>query len=109
MSICSNASSIVSYNGQEMEVEKAIDDLFPKIQTFINDCHCSIRELSYCEDRNETYLDALQMHLDICSNIDGMIKLFKELKSVSKQLVGPPPKDMKDEVKAFIEQYKNNN
>ena len=104
-SICSNASSI-NFRGEEVEVDVAIDSLFQEIQQNLNNCQCSLRELSMSEERADTFLEAVGHHFEIDDYVDTLLSLFSELKGVSKQCLGTCPKEHKDEYKKLVDDRK---
>ena len=101
MSVSSARSSMsVSYCGSEMPLEQALDDVFQKLQQHLNSSHCAVRSMSMLEeqsmDENEDFKDCVKYDDIIQDDTDGMIALFKDLKSISKQVLGKPPNpDMK--------------
>ena len=101
MSVSSARSSMpVSYCGSEMPLEQALDDVFQKLQQHLNDAHCAVRSMSMLEeqsmDEDEDFKEATKYDDTIQDDVDGMIALFKDLKSISKQVLGKPPNpDMK--------------
>jgi hypothetical protein len=101
MSVSSAKSSMsVSYCGSEMPLEEALDDVFQKLQQHLNDAHCAVRSMSMLEeqslDEDSDWKDATKYDNVIQDDIDGMIALFKDLKNISKQVLGKAPNpDMK--------------
>ena len=101
MSVSSARSSMsVSYCGSEMPLEQALDDVFQKLQQHLNNSHCAVRSMSMLEeqsmDEDEDFKEATKYDDIIQDDVDGMIALFKDLKSISKQVLGKPPNpDMK--------------
>jgi len=101
MSVSSAKSSMsVSYCGSEMPLEEALDDVFQKLQQHLNDAHCAVRSMSVLEeqslDEDSDWKDATKYDNVIQDDIDGMIALFKDLKNISKQVLGKAPNpDMK--------------
>ena len=101
MSVCSTKSSIsVSYCGSEMPLEQALDDVFQKLQQHLNAAHCAVRSMAMSEDQSmdedDDFKDLVKYNDIIQDDTDGMIELFKDLKSISKQVLGKPPNpDMK--------------
>jgi hypothetical protein len=90
----------VSYCGSEVALEEALDDVFQKLQHHLNSCHCAVRSMSMLEeqsvDENEDFKEATKYDDTIQNDVDGMVALFKDLKSISKQVSGKPPNpDMK--------------
>lgn len=108
MSTCSSVMSEVSvtWNGEETNLETCVDETFKMVQQHVNGIHCQIRELAMVPERNEDYMVALDLYLDIEKDINGIGNLFKELKKVSKGVLGPVPKDLKTEVAQRKEQWK---
>lgn len=107
MSTCSNGSQIsVSYFGEEMNFDTMLDNCFTQMQTYLNDLHCQVRELSMVDEQDSDYLVALDLYHSIVDNIDGLAELMSELKSVSKQVLGPCPKESKLKVKAKTDLWK---
>ncbi len=109
MSICSAMSDMsVSYCGSEMPLEQALDECFVSLQDTLNHLHCYVRELGMLPEQDSDYMVGLDKVLQINDGIDDMTDLFKELKSVSKQVIGNPDKSIKEEVKKKIETHKAN-
>ena len=107
MSVSSNGSQLsVSYFGEEMDFDSMCDTCFKDLQQFLNDVHCKVRELSMCEEQDNEYLVALSYHLEIRDGIDGITALLKELASVSKQVLGKPPTELKEQVKTIVDAHK---
>ena len=87
MSVSSNGSQIsVSYFGEEMDFDTMCDTCFRDLQSYLNNIHCKVRELSMCEEQDNEYIVALSYHLEIRDGIDGISTLLKELASVSKEV-----------------------
>ena len=104
-SIASNATS-VSFRGEEMDVSDALDLLFRDLQENLNHCHCSVRQLAQCEERADTFMEAAEFDFQIQNYVDELTVLFKELKQVSKDVLGKPPPEYKDEYKEALEKRK---
>ena len=102
-SICSNMTQMtVSAFGEEMPIEQALDNVFKEIQEHINELHVSIRNLCMTQDRGESYIYAYQYYHDITTHITEGAGLFKELKSVMKQILPKRPKGL---IKTFEKDY----
>lgn len=109
MSVASSTRSTasVSFYGDEIEFEKAIDQTFLDCQEHLNQLHVEVRNLSMCDvDDHQVYMEALKAFHAVLDNIDGLAVVFKELKSVAKQALGPAPKALKEEVKQEVERWK---
>jgi hypothetical protein len=104
-SIASN-TSYVSFRGEEMDTSEALDMLFKDIQENLNNCHCCIRQLAQCEDRNDTFLEAAEFDFQIQDFVDELAGLFKELKGVSKDVLGKPPPEYKNLYAIALEKRK---
>lgn len=108
MSIASSCMSEVSvnWNGEEVDLETAVDETFKLAQTYLNGIHCQIRDLAQVEERNECYMTALDMYLSMEKDINGIAEVFKDLKHCAKQVLGSVPKELKTEVAQRKEQWK---
>jgi hypothetical protein len=108
MSLCSTMSTMsVSIFGEEVVLETAVDNIFIKIQTSINDTHCEVRNLCMDLDRENDFKISYEHHDSICNYVDDLNVLFKELKSVSSQVLGKPDNDDdKQWLKSKIERKK---
>ena len=105
-SVASNATTISWRGEDDVDVDVALDELFRELQENLNHCHCSIRQLAQCEERNDTFLEASEHHFAIEDYTDTLLGLFTELKGVSKQVLGPCPTEHKAEYKALVEKRK---
>ncbi len=93
-STCSMMSSFsVSLFGEEVKLEKAIDDIFKQIQDSINHTHYQIREMCMDLDRDDDFKVSFGHYEKINNYVDDLGILFKELKSVSIQVLGKPNTD----------------
>lgn len=108
-SIASNASGITvsAFGEEEMDFDVAVDKVFGDLQNFVNNTHCEVRQLSMCEERADTYCEALEIWHNLDVNISGALNLFKELKSISKQVLGKPPPAYKEDASKMILKWKN--
>ena len=98
-STCSQMSgmTVSAFGDNEMDLEEALDHVFVDLQTFVNGTHCGVRELSMCEDRNDTFIEASKLWRVIDRDITGALYLFKELKSITKQILGNAPPEYRAE------------
>lgn len=105
-SVCSNMS--VSCLGEDdVDIDVAIDKVFNLIQSKVNDAQCCLRQMAMSEQQDIPYIEVAQLHYNIEDFCDGIVTLFKELKNVSKQVLGKPQtNEEKDEFKAFLEKRK---
>ena len=107
MSISSNGSQMsVSYYGEEKDFDDMCDECFRDLQSYMNDIHSKVRQLAIIPEQDNNYMVGVDCYLQIQNGIDGISSLMKELKSVSKQVLGKPPTELKDQVKAKMDAYK---
>jgi hypothetical protein len=104
-SVGSNTSSI-AFRGEEIDLSDALDLLFKDLQENLNHCHCAVRQLAQCEDRADTYLEAAEFDFQIQDFVDELSGLFKELKHVSKDVLGKPPPEYKNLYAIALEKRK---
>ena len=90
MSQCSNASSMVSYRGEEIDLEQALDENIRELQCFLNSLQCSLRQINMGNEQDLEYADALKESDNVEDAIDDMQYLFQELRDIAHQLVGEP-------------------
>jgi hypothetical protein len=101
-SICSTMSTMsVSVFGEEIILEQALDSIFKQLQTSLNDCHSQTREMAMDLDRDDDFKIFYEHDRKIQEFVDGLTVLFKELKSVSKQVMGKPDNE---EDKAWLKE-----
>jgi hypothetical protein len=107
-STCSSVMSETSviWNGEETDLETCVDETFKLAQQHMNGIHVQIRELAQVPERNEDYLTALDIYLELEKDINGLADIFKELKKVSKSVLGSPPKELKSEVASRMAKWK---
>jgi hypothetical protein len=106
MNSAMSGMTVSCFGEDDMDFEEAVDKVFAELQTFVNDQQCGVRTLAMCEERADTYLEALQIWHELDENIAGALNLFSELRSIAKQVLGRPPKDMKVEVKNQLDLWK---
>jgi hypothetical protein len=93
----------VSYNGQEVMLEVAIDDVFKKLQTFLNSLQCSLRTLCMLIDQDGDYQEAVRLNDELEDGVEGMDHLFKDLKNITSQVMIKPETP---EEKEFLKSHK---
>lgn len=122
MSVCSDLSNVsVSIHGQEVNVEKALDDTIRALQSHLNDLQVVFRQIAMSSEQflgDETQVDSkeygkLTISNDLilsCKQVDKMQEhivkmngLFDDLMSMSMQLVYEP--ESSDE-KKYLKEYK---
>ena len=106
-SINSTTSTPVNFRGdEEIDLEEALRLLYLDLQHNLNHSQCVIRTLSLCPERDESFLDAVNIKHELDDHIDVLIDLFTELQNVSKQCLGICPKKYKVEYKALVDARK---
>ena len=106
MSSVGSNSSVVSFRGEEVDLDTALRDLYSDIQSNLNNSQGTIRTLSLCEERSDTFIEAVGIYHELNDFIDVLLELFTELQDVSKQCLGPCPKEYKVEYKALVDARK---
>ena len=95
-SICSAMSDAsISYNGEEMNLDDAIDHIFRELQVHINQTHVEIREICQWDLRGEDYEETKVYFDNMVTHITEGCALFKDLTKVIKQIMPPKPKPLK--------------
>ena len=107
MSVCSNSSSIVSFRGEQIDINDALDTLFRDLQQKLNYCHSTVRTLVMSEDREESYIEMATHVWEIEDYTDILDELFGELRTVSKEILGKCPPEEKDEFKKISDKRKD--
>lgn len=97
----------VVLNGEEIDIDSAINGTYRDIQGYLNTTQSQLRNLAQAEERSETF----RYSHEICSNIDVNIKeileLFKDLKSMVKQIrLKPTSEEDKQWQIAYDTQFK---
>lgn len=124
MSICSDLSNVsISVRGEEVNVEKALDDTIRALQKHLNELQMLFRQIAMSseqqmgievkiESKNYGTLTVSEDLLLSCKQVDGMQEqivkmngLFDDLMSMSMQLTYEP--ESLDE-KKYLKEYKAN-
>ena len=108
MSISSAMSGLsVSMHGEECSLEEAVTSTFKEIQTNLNACENNICGLAVADDRGDfRYSYELQKKIEF--NLSEMLLLFKDLKSIVKQVKLKPTNDGdRDWIKSFDIEWEN--
>jgi hypothetical protein len=103
-SICSTMStmSVSVFGEDDVVLEVALDSIFKQLQTSLDDAHCEIRTMAMDLDREcNDFKISYEHDSKIQEYVDGLAGLFKELKSVSKQVMGKPDNE---EDKAWLKE-----
>jgi len=93
MSISSAMSGMsVSMHGEEVSLEDAVNDCFKSIQTHINNTQNNICGLATADDRGD-FRYSYELQCKINYSLAEMLILFKDLKSIVKQIKLKPETD----------------
>jgi len=101
-SIGSNASTVVSFRDEEIDLDEALRVLYQELQENLNHSQCSIRTLSLCSEQDNDFIEAAVIYFELDSYVDTILELFQELKLVSKQCLGKVPHEHKEEFNKMI-------
>ena len=94
MSVSSAMSGMsVSIHGEEMPLDQAIEETFKQLQTHLNNTQTNLIQLSMTEDRGEGFKYSYEMQKKVEWSISEMTLLFKDLKSITKQVKLSPTTD----------------
>ena len=96
MSSVGSTSSYVSFRGEDgVDLNDALDMLYKDIQQNLNLSQCSVRNMARLREDDE-FKDCVPIHFAVLDYVDILNELFNELKKVSSDVLGKPPKDLKD-------------
>ena len=88
------------FEGKEIELESAIDKGISDIQQFLNNLQCYLRQLAAMDDLDEDEAEDFKAMLKFTDQaddaVDDMEYLMSELKNVTRQILGPCPKSIKE-------------
>ena len=105
-SVGSSCSTFVSFRGdEEVDLDQALDQLYREIQSNLNHSQVSVREMSRLSEDDE-FIECVPIHFAVLDYVDALTGLFSELKEVSKDVLGKPGKDDKDEYKKMCDARK---
>ena len=102
-SISSSTSTIISFRGDDgVDLDEALSVLYTEIQQNLNYSQCSIRQLAICGEQDDEFLEAAKIYFELDDYVDTLLDLFSELKMVSKQCLGKPNLENKEEYNKMI-------
>ena len=97
-SISSSTSTIVSFRGDDgVDLDEALRVLYTEIQQNLNYSQCSIRQLAIVGEQDSDFIEAANIYFELDDYVNVLLELFQELKTVSKQCLGKPPQEFKEE------------
>jgi hypothetical protein len=105
MSISSTGSSmtIKSFRGEEeVDLDTALDELYTDLQRNLNNTQSAIRQLAACPEQDADFIEAAKIYFQLDDYVDTLLDLFRELKSVSKEVLGKCPAECKEEYQKMI-------
>ena len=102
-SIGSSTSTNISFRGEEeVDLDTALNVLYTEIQQNLNYSQCSIRQLAICGEQDDDFIASAKIYFELNDYVDTILELFQELKSVSKQCLGKPPQEFKEQYAKII-------
>ena len=104
-SVGSSASTMISFRDgdEEVELETALDELYRDIQQNLNHSQCSVRELARLREEDD-FMECIHIDFAIKDYVDILNNLFKELCDISKQVLGPCPKEYREDYKKICDE-----
>jgi hypothetical protein len=96
-SVSSNCSKVSFRDNDEVDLDVCLSELYGEMQQQLNYSQCSIRQLAACPEQDDDYLEAVKIYFELDDYVEGLLSLFKELQGVSKQCLGPCPKEKKEQ------------
>ena len=106
MSSVGSCASYVSFRGEDgVDLDEALDELYREIQHNLNHSQVSVREMARLKE-DDDFKDCVPIHFAVLDYCDVLSGLFNELKQVSKDVLGRPGKDDKDEYKKMCDERK---
>ena len=105
-SVGSSCSTVVSFRGEDgVDLDQALDEFYREIQHNLNHSQVSVREMARLKE-DDDFKDCVPIHFAVLDYVDVLTDLFSELKQVSKDVLGKPGKDDKDEYKKMCDERK---
>ena len=101
-SIGSSTSTIVSFRDNEVDLDEALRILYQELQQNLNYSQCAIRQLAICGEQDDDFLETAKIYFELNDYVDILLNLFTELKAVSKQCLGKPPPEHKEQYAKMI-------
>jgi hypothetical protein len=91
MSIASSSASSVSvsFRGEEVDLERALDETVRDLQQHLNMVQCRLRTLAADSERDDDFQEMIGTADMLENDIDDMQWLFQDLRSMCYQIVGP--------------------
>jgi hypothetical protein len=97
----------VKMNGEEVALDAAVDDCFKSIQSHLNNTQNHICGLATADDRGD-FRYSYELQCKINYSLSEMMLLFKDLKSIVKQIKLTPASDEDREwVTSYDIEFKN--
>jgi hypothetical protein len=95
-SVCSSFSQ-VSFNGEEVSAEVAVDESIKQIQQGLNNLQVGMRELLMLDERDESYEVIQPKYEEIEALVKDGVSLWKDMLAIARQLRVPKPRATKKE------------
>jgi hypothetical protein len=92
----------ISMHGEETNLVEAIDVVFRDLQHHLNSSQCNLRNLAQCNERSDEFEVSHRYCCSIDDDVSEMLMLFKDLKSIVKQIKLKPESP---EEKTWLEEF----
>ena len=87
--------SVSVFGEDDVPLEEALDKVIKELQQTLNYSHCEVRTMAVGLDADQDFKSAYECHSRLEDYADEMVDLFKELKSVSRQILPKPTPEEK--------------
>ena len=105
-SIGRSTSTIVSFRDNEVDLDEALRILYQELQQNLNYSQCAIRQLAIAGEQDDDFLETAKIYFELNDYVDILLNLFTELKAVSKQCLGKPPPEHKEQFAKMLNERK---
>ena len=93
LSNISSTSTMLSFQGESVDAEKAVDSAISQIQQGLNEVNVQMRNMLAGDEREDEYEDIIPYANNINTIAREFKDLIKEILSITKQLTPKKPKD----------------
>lgn len=100
--------SDVSYQGETVSAEKAIDESIKDLQDGLNSIHNMARRLLMADIRGDSYQDMFPLYKILFELVKEDVTLLKDFQKIIKQLL-PTPKPRDFDEKKCMDEFKRLN
>ena len=83
------------FGEDDVPLEEALDKVIKELQQTLNYSHCEVRTMAVGLDADQDFKAAYECHSRLEDYANEMVELFRELKSVSRQILPKPTAEEK--------------